>query len=74
MTTAPLRLQLELERAGDPIRGRLHREHGEPVPFTGWLELIAAVEAARAPAPDRTPDKPESRPDRGSRDDRPSAP
>jgi hypothetical protein len=48
MQPDPLRLELELRRAGDPIEGRLSSEHGKPVSFTGWLELIAAVEAARA--------------------------
>ena len=45
MGTAPLRLQLELERASDPIEGRLHCD-GKTVPFCGWLELIAVLEAA----------------------------
>jgi hypothetical protein len=48
MEPDPLRLQLELRRAGDPIEGRLSLERGKPVSFIGWLELIAAVEAARA--------------------------
>jgi hypothetical protein len=43
-----LRLELELRRADDPIEGDLNSEHGTTVSFTGWLELIAAVEAARA--------------------------
>jgi hypothetical protein len=44
----PLRLGLELRRTGDPIEGRLSSEHGKPVSFIGWLELMAAIEAARA--------------------------
>ena len=48
MEPDPLRLELELRRAGDPIEGRLSSEHGKPVSFIGWLELIAAVEAVRA--------------------------
>jgi hypothetical protein len=47
MEPDPLCLELELRRAGDPIEGRLSSGRGEPVSFIGWLELIAAVEAAR---------------------------
>jgi len=48
MEPDPLRLELELRRAGDPIEGVLSSEHGKPVSFIGWLELVAAVEAVRA--------------------------
>ena len=48
MAPDPIRLQLELQRDGDPIEGRLRSGHGKPVPFIGWLELIAALEMARA--------------------------
>jgi len=41
-------LQLEVRRAADPIEGCLRSEDGESVPFIGWLELMAAVETARA--------------------------
>ena len=50
MATDSLLLRLELERTGEPITGRLGDEDGESVSFTGWLELMAAVEAARAGA------------------------
>jgi hypothetical protein len=70
MTTARLRLVLELERAGDPITGRLRRVRGPAVPFTGWLELISAVEAAREDPPDPPPDRPGSLPPLGARDER----
>jgi hypothetical protein len=55
MPTESLRLHIELQPASDPIEGHLADEHGETVSFTGWLELIAAIENARAVAPDRTP-------------------
>jgi len=48
MAAAPLRLKLELARASDPIEGRLSDEHGKRFPFSGWLELIALLEAAKA--------------------------
>jgi hypothetical protein len=48
MTRRPLRLQLELEDDGDPITGRLLVANSDSVVFTGWLELMAAIEAARA--------------------------
>ena len=44
----PLRIELEVEREGDPIAGRLAYEDGESVSFTGWLELMAAIEVALA--------------------------
>jgi hypothetical protein len=59
MPTDPLRLQIELQPASDPIEGHLAGEHGETVSFTGWLELIAVIEHAMA-APDRTPHEGES--------------
>jgi hypothetical protein len=39
-----LRFQLEVERERHPIEGALTDEHGHAVAFTGWLELIAALE------------------------------
>jgi len=55
MATGPLHFQLQLQRAGDPIEGHLTDEHGETVSFMGWLELIAAIEAAKARGADGTP-------------------
>ena len=54
MATEPLRFQLELAHESDPIEGLLRREQGENVPFTGWLELITAIEATRTHAPEAT--------------------
>jgi hypothetical protein len=51
----PLHLHLEVERDGDPIEGRLIDQNGNSVSFAGWLELIAALEAARADTPERRP-------------------
>jgi hypothetical protein len=55
MDLEPLRFQLELAVDSEPIEGLLHREQGESVPFTGWLELMAAIDATRTQALDATP-------------------
>jgi hypothetical protein len=51
MTAAgePRRLGLEVRFEAEPIEGRLYdREDGRlDRPFSGWLGLIAAIEAAR---------------------------
>jgi hypothetical protein len=41
----PIRLELEVDAHGDHIAGRIGDAKGQVVPFTGWLELIAAIEA-----------------------------
>lgn len=43
------RLELEFERTGDPIAGRLHRQGESPQPFEGYVQLVAAVQAALRP-------------------------
>ncbi|MDQ3719624.1 MAG: hypothetical protein M3350_02405 [Actinomycetota bacterium] len=43
----PLRLDLELDRQGDAIAGRLRRQDGEQWRFIGWLQLTRALEEAR---------------------------
>jgi hypothetical protein len=40
-------LELELDPASDPVVGWLVADGGERVPFTGWLQLAAALERAR---------------------------
>lgn len=42
-----LHLELDLERA-EPITGRLSGVDGDERSFTGWLDLLAALEAALA--------------------------
>jgi hypothetical protein len=45
------RVVIELHRGTGPMTGRFLAEgHGRPEPFDGWLELLALLEAARAPA------------------------
>jgi hypothetical protein len=38
---------LELDFAGETIAGQLHEDDRPPRAFSGWLELVALVEAAR---------------------------
>jgi hypothetical protein len=45
-----IEVRLELDRASDPIRGRLFGPDGEGSEFYGWLQFMAAVDAARASA------------------------
>jgi hypothetical protein len=47
MSGERLRLQLELDRKSDPIEGRLTTQQGRTITFTGWLELMSALEHAR---------------------------
>jgi hypothetical protein len=43
--SCPLRLELEVDSSGDHFAGRIGDADGGLVPFTGWLELIAVIEA-----------------------------
>lgn len=61
---APLRLYLELEvDPTEPIAGTLTGSGGDERRFTGWLELLAALEAACAGV------RPEPREPEGERDE-----
>jgi hypothetical protein len=40
-------MELELDPLADPVEGWLLDDRGERVPFTGWLQLAAALERAR---------------------------
>lgn len=44
----PLRIVLELDRGGDPIRGQATGDDTSGSSFVGWVELVAAIEAMRA--------------------------
>ena len=47
----PRRLSVEVRFDQSPIKGRVYAEEDEFVrPFSGWLGLMAAIEAARGPA------------------------
>jgi hypothetical protein len=41
----PIRLQLELRSDDDRVEGNVGDGHGDPVPFSSWLELIAAIQS-----------------------------
>jgi hypothetical protein len=45
----PVRLVLDIDPDGEPIRGQLSVLDRGCRPFFGWLELVGAVEAARHP-------------------------
>jgi hypothetical protein len=48
----PRRLELEVRFDAHPIRGRLYEDPGRlDRPFSGWLGLMAALEAARSSNP-----------------------
>ena len=60
-----IRLQLELTSLDDPIEGHIADRHGTSIPFTGWLELMAAVQRLThkppGPAHERPPATPNHR-------------
>ena len=41
------KLELDIQ-AGEPIRGQLSASGTGALPFYGWLELVAAIQTARA--------------------------
>ena len=43
-------IQLSIEIDSDPIRGLVSVGAGDPRSFAGWMELVAAIEAARSEA------------------------
>ena len=50
-----VRVMLDVERDGVPIRGSLSVASGVERQFHGWLELADALEAARAGTPSAIP-------------------
>jgi hypothetical protein len=49
---ARVNLHVALERDHEPIRGTLTGSDGTPHDFTGWLELMSALDAAHDRASD----------------------
>jgi hypothetical protein len=45
-TPETLSLRIDLPNGSDPIRGRLIASAGEEREFTGWIELVSALQAA----------------------------
>lgn len=55
----PQRLSLEVRLDRQPIEGRLYRREGQLVrAFSGWLGLMAAIEAARTPRDESESERP----------------
>lgn len=50
MERATTRLELSIEVDSDPISGSVSNESRQSQPFIGWIELVAAIEAARSSA------------------------
>lgn len=50
-TAKAIRLVLEAELDGGSIAGALRPEVGPPVPFSGWLGLVAAINSASRRSP-----------------------
>ncbi len=61
--SGPLHLHLELDLRQEPMVGRLVVA-GDPaaIPFTGWLGLVATIEAAAAAARPASTDPSEEEP------------
>ncbi len=47
MTERAATLKLAVDVGSDPITGSLTLEGEHPRSFSGWIELVAAIEAAR---------------------------
>ena len=55
MGTRTAHLHLDLDLDAEPISGRLALEGAEPLSFTGYTGLIAALESIRAGEPQESP-------------------
>jgi hypothetical protein len=55
MGTRTAHLQLDLDLDAEPISGRIAVEGAEPLAFTGYTGLIAALESIRAGDPEKAP-------------------
>jgi hypothetical protein len=47
---ATTHLELAIEVDSDPISGSVSNGNRQSQPFVGWIELVAAIEAARSSA------------------------
>lgn len=56
--TQMIRLTLELDDGSGPIAGRLYGHESEESRFSGYMELIAALEVARLAPPATEPHHP----------------
>ena len=48
MTRATTHLRLVIDVDSDPISGSVCNGHDGAQPFTGWIELVGVIEAARS--------------------------
>jgi hypothetical protein len=55
MGTRTAHLQLDLDLGAEPISGRIAVEDAEPLAFTGYTGLIAALESIRAGEAEESP-------------------
>lgn len=55
MGSQRVHLQLSIEVDSEPISGSVSNGDARAQPFTGWIDLAAAIEAARLGAPVVTP-------------------
>lgn len=62
MTPAPIHLLVDIERDEEPITGTITDAAGAALRFSGWMELMSAIDIAR----DRVRDTPRDPPS-GSR-------
>jgi hypothetical protein len=46
-----LKVYMQLGPPEEPIRGEVEAPSGERMAFSGWIALVAAIEAARTPTP-----------------------
>jgi len=49
MTDRAAQVELSIDLGSEPISGRLIAGSGQPQSFSGWMELVAAIEAVRDP-------------------------
>ena len=47
MTPEPRRIGIEVDFESEPIEGRVYEGDEDGRPFSGWLGLMSALEAAR---------------------------
>ena len=50
----PIRLQLELHSYNDRVEGQVSDGQSEPLQFSSWLELIAAIQKLTGRSPEAT--------------------
>lgn len=62
---AKARIELELVLGANPIRGAIGDSAGSEVEFSGWLELLGALERIRSPKAPQAKEQPDPDGERG---------